>query len=134
MEKFKKFIFWYLLLGFLGVFLSLLFNRVSPGQDNNSLGESTQKIAETTEQVVELTCLDGSMFYMYTSDTSACKFHKGFFWSELVIRDKSTGAVLNRPSDSNGSGGSGYQVTCADGWVSNSGGRQGACSHHGGVR
>jgi hypothetical protein len=32
------------------------------------------------------------------------------------------------------SGGSGYDVTCADGWVSSSGGKQGACSHHGGVR
>lgn len=25
-------------------------------------------------------------------------------------------------------------VTCSDGWISHSGGRQGACSHHGGVR
>lgn len=30
--------------------------------------------------------------------------------------------------------GDGYRVTCADGWVSASGGEQGACSHHGGVR
>ena len=30
--------------------------------------------------------------------------------------------------------GSGYTVTCADGWTSHSGGRRGACSHHGGVR
>jgi hypothetical protein len=29
--------------------------------------------------------------------------------------------------------GSGYDVTCADGWVSHAGGRKGACSHHGGV-
>jgi hypothetical protein len=28
----------------------------------------------------------------------------------------------------------GYVVTCMDGWISHSGGRQGACSHHGGVR
>jgi hypothetical protein len=28
----------------------------------------------------------------------------------------------------------GYAVVCADGWLSHSGGRQGACSHHGGVR
>ena len=32
-----------------------------------------------------------------------------------------------------GSRGSGYDVVCADGWVSSSGGKQGACSHHGGV-
>jgi hypothetical protein len=30
-------------------------------------------------------------------------------------------------------GGSGYEVTCEDGWISESGGIQGACSHHGGV-
>jgi hypothetical protein len=30
-------------------------------------------------------------------------------------------------------GGSGYTVVCRDGWVSQSGGRPGACSHHGGV-
>jgi hypothetical protein len=29
-------------------------------------------------------------------------------------------------------GGSGYAVTCADGSISMSGGKQGACSHHGG--
>ena len=33
-----------------------------------------------------------------------------------------------------GSGASGHNVTCADGSVSSSGGKQGACSHHGGVR
>lgn len=30
-------------------------------------------------------------------------------------------------------GGNGYPVVCADGTISNSGGIQGACSHHGGV-
>lgn len=35
---------------------------------------------------------------------------------------------------STGSTGSGYRTVCADGSVSNSGGRQGACSHHGGLR
>ena len=30
--------------------------------------------------------------------------------------------------------GNGYQVTCVDGATSMSGGKQGACSHHGGVR
>jgi hypothetical protein len=29
--------------------------------------------------------------------------------------------------------GRGYPVVCTDGWISNSGGIQGACSHHGGV-
>ena len=31
------------------------------------------------------------------------------------------------------SGGTGYTVRCADGWISSSGGKQGACSWHGGV-
>lgn len=35
---------------------------------------------------------------------------------------------------STGSTGSGYRVVCADGSVSHSGGKQGACSHHGGLR
>lgn len=34
---------------------------------------------------------------------------------------------------SRGSGGSGYEVSCSDGWTSSSGGKQGACSHHGGM-
>jgi hypothetical protein len=32
-----------------------------------------------------------------------------------------------------GGGGNGYEVRCRDGWISHSGGIQGACSHHGGV-
>jgi len=38
--------------------------------------------------------------------------------------------------DSGGPGGpqfNGYVVVCADGWISHSGGRQGACSGHGGI-
>lgn len=38
------------------------------------------------------------------------------------------------PLSSGSSHGSGYNVTCADGWVSSSSGKQGACSHHGGIR
>jgi len=44
----------------------------------------------------------------------------------------------NLIAPNNGGGGgaqfNGYVVTCADGWISHSGGRQGACSHHGGIR
>jgi hypothetical protein len=39
--------------------------------------------------------------------------------------------VLDLPSQPNR--GTGYIVVCKDGWISHSGGRQGACSHHGGV-
>lgn len=42
-------------------------------------------------------------------------------------------ALPNPFGGSGGGGSSGYPVTCADGWVSQSGGRQGACSHHGGI-
>lgn len=34
---------------------------------------------------------------------------------------------------SGGDGGAGYSVVCEDGWVSESEGIQGACSHHGGI-
>lgn len=40
---------------------------------------------------------------------------------------------MNGLVDSPGVTGNGYSVTCKDGWRSNSGGIQGACSHHGGV-
>lgn len=38
------------------------------------------------------------------------------------------------PYPGGGSTGGGYRVQCSDGSFSNSGGKQGACSHHGGVR
>jgi hypothetical protein len=38
------------------------------------------------------------------------------------------------PAGAGGPQYNGYTVRCADGWISQSGGRQGACSHHGGVR
>jgi len=49
--------------------------------------------------------------------------------------DESTNRVLEwiRQNPSGTSGGSGYSVMCRDGWVSNSGGKQGACSSHGGI-
>lgn len=37
------------------------------------------------------------------------------------------------PPNGSTTGGNGYYVTCNDGWISGSGGKQGACSHHGGV-
>ncbi len=48
-------------------------------------------------------------------------------------------AVWGSGSGATGGGGpygpqsNGYEVTCADGWISHSGGRPGACSHHGGI-
>lgn len=42
-------------------------------------------------------------------------------------------AIPGSTGGSSGSGGSGYDVVCSDGWVSSSGGKQGACSHHGGI-
>ncbi|MFC9352836.1 hypothetical protein [Arthrobacter sp. NPDC057013] len=45
----------------------------------------------------------------------------------------SGGSSSGYSGGSYGGGGSGYTVVCSDGWVSHSGGRQGACSHHGGI-
>ena len=45
--------------------------------------------------------------------------------------DATEPAGLELPSQP--SRGTGYIVMCNDGWISHSGGRQGACSHHGGV-
>lgn len=48
-------------------------------------------------------------------------------------------ATLAPPNSMDESGGAwgaqynGYPVVCADGWISHSGGIQGACSHHGGI-
>jgi hypothetical protein len=47
-----------------------------------------------------------------------------------------SGLVATLPGSagvSSGLGGAGSDVVCSDGWVSSSGGKQGACSHHGGV-
>lgn len=45
------------------------------------------------------------------------------------------GAPLRQVEDYGGGGPqfNGYRVVCRDGWISHSGGRPGACSHHGGV-
>lgn len=49
--------------------------------------------------------------------------------------NEATNRVLEwmRQYPSGTSGGSGYTVICRDGWVSQSGGKQGACSSHGGI-
>ena len=54
---------------------------------------------------------------------------RGRYASVIISEVTSTGSsapVIPYP-------GRGYPVVCADGWISNSGGIQGACSHHGGV-
>jgi hypothetical protein len=43
-------------------------------------------------------------------------------------------SCISNPGWRMGVDGNGYQVTCEDGTMSMSGGKQGACSHHGGVR
>lgn len=43
-------------------------------------------------------------------------------------------ADTSKAGDISPSSGTGYDVVCADGSSSSSGGRQGACSHHGGLR
>lgn len=48
-----------------------------------------------------------------------------------VLPDPFVGSSGSRAT---GGGPGGYPVACSDGWVSSSGGKQGACSHHGGIR
>lgn len=45
----------------------------------------------------------------------------------------SSGSGYSGGYSGSGSSGSGYSTVCNDGWVSQSGGKRGACSHHGGV-
>lgn len=55
-------------------------------------------------------------------------FSKTAWEFEGMMRQEDAGSGFGTPSD-----GTGYEVICEDGWVSQSGGIQGACSHHGGV-
>ncbi len=51
---------------------------------------------------------------------------------ELPLSPPVTQAPLPTTAPFAGTG-SGHPVVCSDGWISQSGGRRGACSHHGGV-
>jgi hypothetical protein len=78
-------------------------------------------------------CADG-MWSHSGGRPGACSYHGG------VAGGSSDGSSTYTPDYNNGDGytedygsGNGYTVTCADGTLSDSGGIQGACSHHGGV-
>ncbi len=78
-------------------------------------------------------CADG-MWSHSGGHQGACSYHGG------VAGESSGDSGSYAPSDSGSGGytenygnGNGYTVVCADGTVSDSGGIQGACSHHGGV-
>jgi hypothetical protein len=65
----------------------------------------------------------GYVFWLYDG------LRRGRYASVIINQITATGSstpVIPYP-------GRGYPVVCADGWISNSGGIQGACSHHGGV-
>lgn len=77
-------------------------------------------------------CADG-MWSHSGGRPGACSYHGG-------VADGSSGGGSYEPDYGTGSdytedygNGNGYTVVCADGTTSDSGGIQGACSHHGGV-
>jgi hypothetical protein len=79
-------------------------------------------------------CNDG-MWSQSGGLSGACSYHGGESYN--VYTGPDTGS--SRGDGGSGSGtdlgpGNGYTVTCLDGSISHSGGIQGACSHHGGVR
>ncbi len=76
----------------------------------------------------ETICVDGTYFSSGYDNRFQCSNHGGVRESEKVFTQESQFA-----SDSNVSIGGGYTVMCNDGSYSPSGGKQGACSHHGGV-
>jgi hypothetical protein len=78
-------------------------------------------------------CADG-MWSHSGGRPGACSYHGG------VAGGRYNGSSIYAPDYSSGDGytedygnGNGYTVTCADGTLSDSGGIQGACSHHRGV-
>jgi hypothetical protein len=54
-------------------------------------------------------------------------------YAAVFFTEEAAGATSYGPAPSVPYPGRGYPVVCADGWISHSGGIQGACSHHGGV-
>jgi hypothetical protein len=81
-------------------------------------------------------CADGEWSHS-GGEPGACSYHGGETGNIYGGSDSSGAYPLpSAPSAPSGpviGPGNGYAVTCADGSVSNSGGIQGACSHHGGV-
>ena len=58
----------------------------------------------------------------------------GVGWGAISCQASSVPGNGSGPGYYTGPAYNGYTVVCRDGWVSNSGGRPGACSHHGGER
>lgn len=76
-------------------------------------------------------CTDG-MWSHSGGRPGACSYHGGVSGGQANNDGTSVPGSSNGYTQDYGSG-NGYTVVCADGTVSDSGGIQGACSHHGGV-
>jgi hypothetical protein len=73
-------------------------------------------------------CADG-MWSQSGGRPGACSHHGGVAYGS----SSGTGSSAGSGQTQDYGNGNGYPVTCADGTLSDSGGIQGACSHHGGV-
>lgn len=105
----------------------------APTVDQQALSQTV----EGTEQLLLYTAIAGA------ATAYLCPDARGWFDDELLLSDPegfraAMAIVLSAAGIPTGAGdvqydGYGYEVVCADGTVSYSGGISGACSHHGGV-
>ena len=85
-----------------------------------------EKIADPAEYAIKFSQIDANDILCENQNCALATQNQSEFDRLVELLSK-----LNGYSGS--SGGSGYPVRCADGWISNSGGKQGACSWHGGI-
>lgn len=85
-----------------------------------------KKIADTADYAITFSQIDANDILCENQNCQLASSNLSEF--ERLVE------LLSQLNGSSGySGGTGYTVRCADGWISNSGGKQGACSWHGGV-
>ena len=85
-----------------------------------------EKIADTAEYAITFSQIDANDALCENQSCALATQNQSEFDRLVELLSKLNGYAGN-------SGGSGYTVRCADGWISNSGGKQGACSWHGGI-
>lgn len=124
----KKFVGWYLALGILGLFVQAILG--TSGSDSNvSPQNDSPNVEVPATQKARSICYDQTIFLSSNDNRHLCNGHGGVAYFEWVdVNSQYVNPTYIPPSNSGG-----YTVTCNDGTISNSGGIQGACSHHGGV-
>ena len=85
-----------------------------------------KKIADTADYAINFSQIDANDILCENQNCQLASSNLSEFEKLVELLSKLNGS-------SGYSGGTGYTVRCADGWISNSGGKQGACSWHGGV-